>query len=508
MQAEGESQGGTSSASQGTSASGIKVSQSRSLGQKAIDFLMEKTKIKSPVKISKEIVKGQEGKEEEVDVWEYPEQDLQTLDELYARHAVLFNFSSKNQDLSLNDKRQWVLERLRGLEHIPGMEPEVSYHKRGRFTLRQSMLVQSDNKLGVWFINWSHYRGWIFDDNLDIPRWVWVLRSTPTVKSDIYPPYDSRWRQTGSKRMEEKDVGYLTKPMIDDSILLDDKQRVQTMSELHKLVQTAELAFLENKRDREEAQKSTVAGRWDDKMDCEGLESKSSNQNKDATGENTKGNASDKSTREEVKGGDSTTSLKRKVSDRESRQGDSLSQGTKRTQSGTGSGEAPSQAEEDKKMETEEEGQGDHKPSREEMDISDPPADTPTSPSTAHQQGYSDTAGRSNSTSSQSSQSTRRRTTKTVGEAVEGAKEIAEDSGADSDSDGDSGDENWEDEEEEEEPETLVQWIRTVHKLQWERHIECEIRLAHHKHLHNLKQATATGEDITTANRFERLKKE
>ncbi|GBG87487.1 hypothetical protein CBR_g45546 [Chara braunii] len=294
--------------------------------------------------------------------------------------------------------------------------------------------------------------------------------------------------------MEEKDVGYLTKPMIDDSILLDDKQHLQTMSELHKLGQTAELAFLENRREREEAQKSTVAGRSDDKMDCEGLESKISTHNKDTKGENTEVDASDKSTREEVKGGDSTTSLKRKVSDRESGQGDSLSQGTKRTQSGTGSGEAPSQAEQDKKMETEEEGQGDHRPSGEEMDISDPPADTPTSPSTAQQQGHSDTTGRSNSMSSQSSQSTRRRTTKIVGEAVEGAEGIVEDSGADSDSDGDRGDEDGEDEEEEEEPKTLVQWIRVVHKLQWERHIECEIRLAHHKHLRNLKQATTAGE--------------
>ncbi|GBG75317.1 hypothetical protein CBR_g19949 [Chara braunii] len=109
------------------------------------------------------------------------------------------------------------------------------------------------------------------------------------------------------------------------------------------------------------------------------------------------------------------------------------------------------------------------------------------------------------------------RTGKTVQESAGGGEEDTDKMSQDADPDagGQDGseDEDWgeeedEVEEEEEEPETLAQWIRTIHKLQWERHIECEIRLAHHKHLCNLKKATAEGDDITIANRFELLKKE
>ncbi|GBG68777.1 hypothetical protein CBR_g3317 [Chara braunii] len=120
-----------SMASQGTSISGRDSSQPRALGQRVIDFLIEKTKITPPIKITKETHKSQDGKEEEVDVWEYPEQDIPSLHELYGRHAALFNFASKSRDLPLNEKRRWVMERLRGLESIPGVEPEVSYHQEG-----------------------------------------------------------------------------------------------------------------------------------------------------------------------------------------------------------------------------------------------------------------------------------------------------------------------------------------------------------------------------------------
>ncbi|GBG72260.1 hypothetical protein CBR_g11190 [Chara braunii] len=88
------------------------------------------------------------------------------------------------------------------------------------------------------------------------------------------------------------------------------------------------------------------------------------------------------------------------------------------------------------------------------------------------------------------------------GEDVRMSQDSGEDSGEDTE------EEEWEDAEEEEELETLAQWIRTVHKLKWERHVECEVRLAHHKHLRNLKQATSVGDDITSTNRFEWLRKE
>ncbi|GBG73565.1 hypothetical protein CBR_g16908 [Chara braunii] len=283
------------------------------------------------------------------------------------------------------------------------------------------MLVESDNEPGVWFINSSQYRGWIFDDNLDIPRWVWVLRRAPTVKPDIYPPYDSRWRQMGAKRMVDRDVGFLTKPMIDDASVLDDRQRLQTMVELNKVGQAAKQAFLENRRAREEARRSKEKGSKDEEGGDSVQGSKTVSRSKGMTEQESVEDGGDRVTGSDEKGGESSTSLKRKITDRES--------------------------------------------------------------------GKAQDSG---------------------GESVEGQGKMAQDSDTDLEGDSDKGEDDWEeeDEEEEDEPKTLSQWIKHVHKLEWERHIECEIRLAHHKHLRNLKQATAAGDDITTTNRFERLKNE
>ncbi|GBG58670.1 hypothetical protein CBR_g71 [Chara braunii] len=105
-------QGGmtTPQTGQTTSQSGTAPStgeaKSRSLGQKAMDFLMEKTQVKAEIKITK-VVKGEGGKEEEVEVWEYPEENIQSLNELYEKHAgVLFKFSGRSRELSLNEKRR------------------------------------------------------------------------------------------------------------------------------------------------------------------------------------------------------------------------------------------------------------------------------------------------------------------------------------------------------------------------------------------------------------------
>ncbi|GBG62085.1 hypothetical protein CBR_g28561 [Chara braunii] len=105
------------------------------LGQQALDFLINRTRIKSHVKILKEKIKGDGGVQTEVDVWEYPEEDMKEVNAVYEKQVVLFNFSHKSKELSLNDKRAWVLDRLRALQTVPGMEPDISLHKRGRNTV-------------------------------------------------------------------------------------------------------------------------------------------------------------------------------------------------------------------------------------------------------------------------------------------------------------------------------------------------------------------------------------
>ncbi|GBG87525.1 hypothetical protein CBR_g45583 [Chara braunii] len=92
-------------------------------------------------------------------------------------------------------------------------------------------------------------------------------------------------------------------------------------------------------------------------------------------------------------------------------------------------------------------------------------------------------------------------------EEIEQAEEDQSDSAADADLE-DSSEENGGNGYSNDEEYTLEQWIQTVEQLEWGRTIECEIRLAYHKNLRNLKQATQVAEDITTENRFELLNKE
>ncbi|GBG74281.1 hypothetical protein CBR_g18692 [Chara braunii] len=64
---------------------------------------------------------------------------------------------------------------------------------------------------------------------------------------------EKRWRRTCSKRIEDKDTGFLVKPMIEDSMVLNYKQRLTTVEELHQVGKTVEHVFTENRRARQKA---------------------------------------------------------------------------------------------------------------------------------------------------------------------------------------------------------------------------------------------------------------
>ncbi|GBG90648.1 hypothetical protein CBR_g50996, partial [Chara braunii] len=283
------------------------------------------------------------------------------------------------------------------------------------------------------------------------------------VKPDIYPPYDSRWRQTGAKRTVDREVGFINKPMIDGASLLDDRQRLQTMAELHKVGQAAELAFLENKRAREEAQKSEAEGSLEERRDDGVQRSKNGSKSKGTTEEETKADDEDRVTEGEGKGGESSASLKRKISDKESVKGDSSYRGPKRAHSGKGSDEASTQGEQEHKEDIEEEGKGEQGSQGEEMEITASSDDTSTSASTDHRTEHGPSTDRTSSTNRSPFGDMENTTEDSGGEEDEGAGKTSQDSDTDLDGDNDKGEEEWE-EEEEEDPETLAQWIKHVLK--------------------------------------------
>ncbi|GBG83512.1 hypothetical protein CBR_g37226 [Chara braunii] len=92
------------------------------------------------------------------------------------------------------------------------------------------------------------------------------------------------------------------------------------------------------------------------------------------------------------------------------------------------------------------------------------------------------------------------------------AEEDQRESSKEEDNESSMGEEEEEEEEDQEDADaedwTRDRWIKEVEQLEWGRTTECEIRLAHHKHLRNLQLATQAGEDITSENRFELLRRE
>ncbi|GBG65089.1 hypothetical protein CBR_g49452 [Chara braunii] len=312
--------------------------------------------------------------------------------------------------------------------------------------------------------------------------------------------------------MEDKEVGFITKPMIDEDTVLDDKQRLQTMAELPKLGQEAELAFLENRRAREEAEK--VAGEEKGREGGEGEGSSNSPDNGKSTKEQSNEKEGTKGGKED---GGPQAFTKRKLQDREAATSTSSGQEAKRSNTGGGEEEDPASQEKQQGTVMEDATSEKGKSQNEQMDMSSSAtAESAAAPAAA---SASSTPRRREDTSSGSSSSTHNRHKDGGGEPMEVSAGGSQEGGisgseenmqqdTEEESEEDAEGEEWEDAEGEEQPETLAQWIRTVHKLRWERHIECEVRLAHHKHLRNLKQATTAGEDTISTNRFEWLKKE
>ncbi|GBG89722.1 hypothetical protein CBR_g49575 [Chara braunii] len=298
--------------------------------------------------------------------------------------------------------------------------------------------------------------------------------------------------------------------MIDEATVMDDRQRLQTMAELNKVGQSEEQAFLENRRAREEARRTEAKGGKEEDGGDSVQESKTGSKSRRMREEESVGEEGDGVTGSEDKGGESSASLKGKITDRDSAKGDSSYQGSKRAYSGKGNDGLSSEGEKDQDDAMKEKGKEDQGSQGEEMKVTTSSEGTSTTASTDQRTDQGPAIGRVRSTKASSPEVSKNTAQDLGGKTVEGEGKMAQDSDRDLDRDSDKRQDDWEEEEEEEEdePETLAQWIKHVHKLKWERHIECEIRLAHHKHLRNLKQATAAGEDITTANKFERLKNE
>ncbi|GBG79439.1 hypothetical protein CBR_g29586 [Chara braunii] len=103
--------------------------------------------------------------------------------------------------------------------------------------LKWTNLEEVEGEPGFWFVRDAKYIGWVFNENLETPDWVWVLGGAPSQRPDIYPPSDNSWQ---TKNVGKKSPKIFTT----DQVL--NKQRVQEERRLRDLQmdldETGELA--------------------------------------------------------------------------------------------------------------------------------------------------------------------------------------------------------------------------------------------------------------------------
>ncbi|GBG69672.1 hypothetical protein CBR_g4503 [Chara braunii] len=121
-------------------------------------------------------------------------------------------------------------------------------------TLKTANLQEVAEKKGYWYIPSAQYAGWVFNDDLETPDWVWTLDSQPTPRPDIYPPYDSRWQ---TLKVEKKSPKCFTSdPMINVDSLKQEIWENDLRADLQSLQEVTEKKWVEAVRRNQELERN------------------------------------------------------------------------------------------------------------------------------------------------------------------------------------------------------------------------------------------------------------
>ncbi|GBG90592.1 hypothetical protein CBR_g50936 [Chara braunii] len=108
-----------------------------------------------------------------------------------------------------------------------------------------NMLVEAEDAPGIWFIPDSNYNGWVFDDNLEAPDWVWhYADQDPEVKKpNVFPPADSRWQKRATGKISGNPSKITTDPLIDSRVIKEEKDKEDLLWDLEAVKEQAILHF-------------------------------------------------------------------------------------------------------------------------------------------------------------------------------------------------------------------------------------------------------------------------
>ncbi|GBG79284.1 hypothetical protein CBR_g29434 [Chara braunii] len=110
------------------------------------------------------------------------------------------------------------------------------------------MLLEVEDAPGTWFVADPTYDGWVFDDNLDEPDWVWHFTDlTPTTKKpDIFPPADSRWQKKATGKVRGNPTKINTMPLTDSRVIREEKAREDLLTDLVTIREQIEEEYSKN----------------------------------------------------------------------------------------------------------------------------------------------------------------------------------------------------------------------------------------------------------------------
>ncbi|GBG92148.1 hypothetical protein CBR_g54449 [Chara braunii] len=125
--------------------------------------------------------------------------------------------------------------------------------------LKTASLQEVADKKGYWYIPEAQYAGWVFNDNLDTPDWVWTIQGEPTPKPDVYPPYESRWQTLNTGKKSPK--SFIRDPVINIETLKQEIWERDLSADLQSVQENIERGWVEavkkyqgEEREREESQ--------------------------------------------------------------------------------------------------------------------------------------------------------------------------------------------------------------------------------------------------------------
>ncbi|GBG88167.1 hypothetical protein CBR_g46655 [Chara braunii] len=120
--------------------------------------------------------------------------------------------------------------------------------------LKTANLQEVPNKQGYWFVPEAQYAGWVFNDNLDSPDWVWTIAGEPTPRPEVYPPYDSRWQALKTEKKAPK--CFTRDPVINVEALKQEMWEKDLCADLQTIQETTERDWVEAVKRYQEEERS------------------------------------------------------------------------------------------------------------------------------------------------------------------------------------------------------------------------------------------------------------